>query len=320
LDPSGTTLINPTTSQPGIADNVVIVNGRIVTIPSGEPAKTVASVTIQEGAVLDITNTTGHNFGANLNGSGLLRISTSDFPDFAAGTFVSTGGGTVEYRNIGGFTLQQFTYNNLIINLNGATDEVLYSNATALTINGSITIDRGIVRINAGTATARTVYFNGDVIVNQNGQIRVGTGNAGHSVYVRGNFTNNNGYVNFTNMAAPNYTALPGNGYATLFFDNDFTDQNISCNGSTNGVTIFYRIVIDKGNNPDYTWILNIDAERANQFNLYGRSNQGTGTNPPNIANNNALGLLRGTVRLGQNINIPSLGRNSYSIDEDAHL
>jgi fibronectin-binding autotransporter adhesin len=117
LDPSGTTLINPTTSQPGITDNVVILNGRIVTIPTGEAAKTVASVTIQEGAVLDITNTTGHTFGANLNGSGLLRLSTANFPSFASGTFVAAGGGTVEYRNMAGFTLQQFTYNNLIINL-----------------------------------------------------------------------------------------------------------------------------------------------------------------------------------------------------------
>ena len=96
MDPSGTTLINPCQIQPGV-DNVFILNGRIVTIPTGTSGRVVASVTIQEGAILDITNTTGHNFGANLNGSGLLRLSTSTFPPFASGTFVATGGGTVEY-------------------------------------------------------------------------------------------------------------------------------------------------------------------------------------------------------------------------------
>lgn len=146
-DPSGTTLINAAHAVPANTDHVVILNGRIVTIPTGEPAKTVASVTIQEGAVLDITNTTGHNFGANLNGSGLLRLSTDVFPAFASGTFVAQGGGTVEYTNMTGFTLSQFTYNNLIINLNNNADVALFNDATALTINGDLIIAKGVFRI-----------------------------------------------------------------------------------------------------------------------------------------------------------------------------
>src|SRR4030043_259696 len=42
-DPSGTTLINPLNLQPGATDNVAILNGRIVTIPTGTTGRTVAS-------------------------------------------------------------------------------------------------------------------------------------------------------------------------------------------------------------------------------------------------------------------------------------
>jgi len=208
-DPSGTTLINPLRVQPGVADNVVILNGRIVTIPTGTTGRNVASVTIQEGAVLDITNTTGHNFGAQLNGSGLLRLSTASFPPFAAGTFVQPGGGTVEYYGLsGGFTLGQFTYNHLVLNLSAVTDEAFYDNATNLTINGNLTLTQGTLRIGRSAAggAARTVRITGHTTVSATSQILVGAQAYRHQIFIGGDLTNN-GNVRFATLAAPNYIA-----------------------------------------------------------------------------------------------------------------
>jgi gliding motility-associated-like protein len=333
LDPSGTTLINPSMqAQPAAGENVVILNGRIVTIPTGEAAKTVASVTIQEGAVLDITTTTGHNFGGTLNGSGMLRISSADFPDFATGTFIKPGGGTVEYRNMGGFTLQQFEYNNLIINLNNNTDSVLYNNATTLVINNTATIEKGKLKIGDNASTVqRIVNFNGDVIVNQNGRIGVGVRNIGsststtsggrsHQITIKGNLYNNGGIVRFTNMTSPVYGGNPPTGtqagWSDVIFNNGTEDQYVVCDGPT----VFYRIEIAKGT--DQTFILHIDADNNTRFQLMGR-NERTSYNPgtpPNLPNFNALGLLSGTLRLGSNIVIPSLSTDSYVVDEDAGI
>ncbi len=324
-DPSGTTLINPAHVQPGATDNVVILNGRIVTIPIGTAGRIVASVTIQEGAVLDITNTTGHNFGAQLNGSGLLRLSTASFPPFAAGTFVQAGGGTVEYYGLaGGFTLGQFTYNHLILNLSAVTDEAFYDNATNLTINGNLTITNGTLRIgrSAALGAARTVRITGHTSVSAGRQILVGAQAYRHQIFMGGDLTNN-GNVRFTTLAAPNYIGNPAaaEGYSDVIFNNATADQHIICNGPT----YFYRIEIVKGT--DQTFILHIDADANNRFYLYGRNDQQdyNWTNSPTIPNDNALGLEAGTVRLGPNIVLPSLAtwtgaNNCYTIDGDAAL
>lgn len=335
-DPSGTTLINPSHLQPGVTDNVVILNGRVVTIPTGTTGRTVASVTIQEGAILDLTNTTGHNFGAQLNGSGILRLSTSTFPNFAAGSFVQAGGGTVEYYNIGTFTFSQITYNNLKITLNNNTNEAIFATTTnPLTINGNLIIEQGIFRINNNSnTTALTLNFNGDITVWPNGQIGVGNINIGsaanatgrsHQVNIKGNLYNNGGTVRFTNMTAPVYTADPPSGaqagWADVNFINTNADQSVVCNGTT----IFYRLVVSKG--IDQTYVLNIDADAPNKFFLYGRNDRQTDYDPtsfgpdaPNILNLNALAINSGTCRLGNYIILPALSSQYYLIDQDAAL
>ena len=304
---------------------MVILNGRVVTIPTGTTGRTVTSVTIQEGSVLDITNTTGHSFGANLNGSGLLRLSTASFPGFAAGTFSQAGGGTVEYYGLaGGFTLGQFTYNNLILNLSAVNDEAFYDNATNLIINGDLTITRGTLRIGRSAAGggARTVRITGNTGVSVNGKILVGAQNYRHQVFLSGDLINN-GTILFTTLGAPNYTGNPaaGVGFSDVIFNNGTADQHIMCNGTT----IFYRIEVVKGT--DQTFVLHIDADATNRFYLYGRNDlqDYNWTNSPNIPNDNALGLETGTVRLGPNIVIQSLAtwtgaNNCYTIDGDAAL
>ncbi len=321
-DPSGTTLINPGNNTPSSAVNntVVILNGRTVTIQAAVPAITTLGFTIQEGAVLDLTtNTFVHSFGI-FSGSGLLRLSTATFPTFASGSFVNAGGGTVEYRNMGGFTLTQFTFNNLVISLNNPADEVLYDNAAALTINGNITIEKGILRIGSSAAggAARTVRVFGNAQVDASGQILVGAQRYRHQIYFSGNLTNY-GIIRLTTLLAPNYTTDPplvSDGYSDAIFDNSGKDQFVYC-GNT---SVFYRIQISKGT--DQTYILNIDANSSTNFQLMGRNNR-QDFNPgtaPNIPNMNALGLLSGTLRLGPGIIIPSLTTNCYVVDEDAGI
>ncbi len=332
-DPSGTTLINPASTTPSSALNnsIVILNGRTVIIADAVPAITTTSFTIQEGAVLDLTtNTNAHSFGI-FSGSGLLRLSTATFPAFASGTFVLTGGGTVEYRNLAGFQFQQVTYNNLILNLNNKTDEALFITTTSpLTINGNLTVEKGIFRINDNSNTiALNVSIKGNVTVNENGQIGIGninvgsaanTGGRSHQVTIAGDLNNNGGTVKFTNMTAPVYNADPTGGaqagWSDVIFNNGTRDQFVVCNGPT----VFYRIQVSKGT--DQTYVLNIDADNSARFQLMGR-NERTAYNPgtpPNLPNLNAIGLLSGTVRFGPNIVIPSLATDAFVVDGDAGL
>jgi gliding motility-associated-like protein len=321
-DPSGTLWVNA--GIPGSGDNVVILNGRTVTTAI---SRTVGSLQINAGGIIDIGNTSGHDFGT-VSGEGRLRLASSIFPSGNFTLFTSSSGGTVEYYNTGSFNFDAFTFNNLIVNLANTGD--IATLAGDMTIHGDLTVQQGRFQVNNGTGTSRTVSINGDVIVESSGRIQLGNGNANHRFIVNGNFINN-GTVRFTNQAAPvqnsYYTSTPGNGRADVVFNNPTIDQNLTCNGQSD----FYRIEIDKG--IDKTYRLNINASDPAYFALYGRNDQqyydpeGAGETINNISNNNALGLLAGTLYLGENINIPRLatydgGSNNgvYTIDQDAML
>jgi len=316
-DPSGTLSVDP--AVPGTYDRVVILNGRTVYT---NVARTVLSLQINEGGTLDIGSTTGHNFGT-IRGKGLLRLSTAQFPSGDFSEFVSANGGTVEYYNNANFNFTYYEYNNLVINLNSSTNaSIVVGN---ININGNLTVKKGIFQINDASTIVRTVTIQGNVMVESEGAITLGTGNTNHTIYIRGNFTNN-GSVDFYELNAPDYlgTNYANTAHADVIFDNGTSDQYLYCNGRTE----FYRIVIDKG--IDQTYVLHIDASAPNLFFLYGRNNMmGVSPNPgpPNIQNLNALGLQTGTVRLGMNINIPSLASENnsaedlnYHVDEDACL
>ncbi|MCX7987791.1 MAG: hypothetical protein N2662_12710 [Bacteroidales bacterium] len=318
-DPSGTLSVGA--SVPTASDRVVILNGRTVNITNNNI--TVYSVTINNGGILDIGNTTGHDFG-NISGQGLIRLSSATMPGGTYDNFVAAGGGTVEYYNAANFNFSQLIYNNLILNLSSSA--IVATLIGDMTVNGNLTVSQGIFQINDASTIARNVIINGNVNVASGGSIVLGTGNTNHTVYVRGNFTNN-GYVDFYEGVAPDYT---GASYATtahadVIFDKATADQNLYCNG----ITEFYRIVINKGF--DKTYVLNIDASASGLFRLYGRNNQqyywpeNIGETPGSLTNNNALGLLAGTVRIGNNISIPTLATDNgnygvYSIDQDAAL
>ncbi|TCO07432.1 glycine-rich domain-containing protein [Natronoflexus pectinivorans] len=306
-DPSGTLSVNP--GVPGEYDYVTILNGRDVYIPNNN--RTVFSLEIQNGGTLDLRSSTGHNFG-DVGGEGTLRLQTNNFPTGDFSLFTSAGGGTVEYYNpAGDFTLQRLEYNNLTFNFANTARTVTL--AGDLTVNGNLNIPRGRFQIGNNNA-ARTVQIYGNVLVDNNGRIQLGTGNANHRFVVNGDFSNY-GIVRFTNQNNPNYTGTPNDGRADVVFNNPMADQNLYLAGQSD----FYRIEIEKG--VDQTFVLNIDATASGNFRLFGRNDIVPGTNAPNIFNPHALGLQAGTVRLGQNIVIPSLATGTtYTVDEDAML
>jgi hypothetical protein len=110
-DPSGNTLVSP--MVPTAGDQVVILNGRTVTTSI---SRTVGSVTINGGGILDLGTSTGHTFGP-IAGEGRMRLSSVSLPTGNYNSFVASTGGTIEYYNLGSTALtlsnSQTTYNNL---------------------------------------------------------------------------------------------------------------------------------------------------------------------------------------------------------------
>jgi len=310
-DPSGTLSVNP--AVPSSSSNVVILNGRTVTASTS--GQTVSTLQINEGGILDIGSITTHSFGT-VTGQGKLKLSTATFPTGTFTDFVSAGGGTVEYYNSANFNFSQLTYNNLIINLNTAS---LFANitTTGFTVNGNLTVTKGILRHGStsdATSVSSTVL--GDVYVAAGQQIVNNTGNALNSLSVGGDFTID-GTVDFWEGTTTDYTGAnyASNGKTDVVFNNATADQSLLCNGSSE----FYRIEIDKGS--DQTYVLNIDASNSSNFRLYGQNSQTQSGTSPSLTNPNALGLLAGTVRLGENIVLASIATSStYAIDEDARL
>lgn len=91
------------TEKPGTYSPVIIRNGHTINVSTN--AQTVGSLTIQQGAVLDLKTTTGHSFGMVTDSKGTLRISsataTASFPSGDFGEFLGENGGTVEYYTTG---------------------------------------------------------------------------------------------------------------------------------------------------------------------------------------------------------------------------
>lgn len=341
-DPSGTLSVN--SAIPGPLDNVVILNGRTISVTSN--IKVVNSLEIRIGGNLDLTTTNGHDFGT-VTGQGVLKLSSGTFPAGTFTTFVAAGGGTVEYNNSSNFTLSpaQTIYNNLIINLSSTAiiGNVLMSN---LTINGTFTVQQGQFMIGQNTAYAGdgrvTIDFKQDVYVSSNGLITVGSAstnntnlpasfgtrpfttgmpNTGyetgalvpryydiyHTIYIGGNLTNN-GSVKFisSTITIPNYTTLTTSGAASVRFYGQ-SNTSLTCNGQTD----FYNLILDKGS--DQTYTLTVDAAATSNFRLFGRNDWGGGggadANNPEL--DKALWIKNGTLRLTGYVTIPSLSEGS---------
>jgi hypothetical protein len=306
---------NPGARIPSAIDDVVITNGRVVSADIDN----ITTASMEVLGTLDIAATSGHSFTV-ISGNGTIRLSGSgtqldNFPAGDASLFSSAStGGTVEWYGTGLTLDAARTFNNVIVNLSSGSDIV--SLEEDLSLNGSLTIEQGVLRINDGTNGRNLdISANGDVIVQPAGSIQTGTGNARHQFNFYGDLINNGGTIAFTNRTSPNYNTEATNGITDANFLNANLNQAIVCNGES----VFYRIEIDKGE--DATYILDITASTSANFQLFGPADYGHGSNSQLATNDNSLGLLRGTVRLNENVIVPVLNNTgNYNISENARL
>ena len=311
-------LTNPLNETPQFNDNVVITNGRTVTMNVNNI--TVAGMRVD--GTLNVAASSGHNFNA-IEGNGRIRLSGSGVPplvdNFPAGTTTlfadPLSGGTVEYYGAGSITLNQNrTYNNLEIRLTGgATSCLLMSN---FVVNGNLGVETGTFQFNnAASTTNRTLTVGGDVTIQAGASITVGAAGGVHEFNLSGDLVNNGGTLALTNYNAPDYTtATPTTGAVNANFVSGLRNQELTCNGFSK----FWRIKIDKG--LDDTYKLRITTSSLANFNLWGYANEAH-ANTAQLANNlNALGLVRGTVEIGTNVEVNKLGTSNYNISEGATL
>lgn len=319
LDPSGALpnnpdMLTPTTSPTNSADNVVILNGKTVTLATNN--KTNADLTVT--GRLDINTTTGHAF-TKIKGNGRVLLQGDNFPAGDATHFVTygQGAGTVVYQTNASLTTYDLnttrTFYNVEVDLYDNTHSVIIKNNYI--INNDLLIKKGILQINDNSSTTNlNIIVSNDITIQADGKIHTGTGNARHQLNIYGDLTNN-GELKFTNRAAAVYGSEATDGIIDANFLHASQSQQIYCNGISN----FYRIEIDKGT--DMTYELSIVATSAANFNLFGYANEAHGSTAQLVANNNALGLIKGTVRIKNNVSIPVLSNTgNYNISEAARL
>lgn len=298
LDPSGTTLTNTLELPPVPGDRIVILNG--ITITNDVNTQTTGTCEIRAGGTLDMSNTTGNTLGT-VSGEGLLRIKGATLPDGTYTSFVSSTGGTIEYYDIGG-TLdgsETTTYNKLKMT-NSTGSNITYVMTSNLTVNSTFDITAsgaGTVKwqINDASATQRTISLLGDLTVGSGGKIGVGSGSpvSPHALTMAANITNN-GEIKFYDDTDTGFTAgtylnsssffylNPQNNSVNVTYSNT-GDNTIDCQG----VTHFYRLIVNKGTGPGA--ILTVNSSADGNFRLYG---------PADDMTSPSLSLLNGTLKL----------------------
>ncbi len=303
-DPTGSAQINmPPAGGPNTNDNVVVLRGHTVTMPSG--SKSVNSVTLQEGATLDAGSLTTLSFGV-VSGMGTLRRTALSLPTGLYDNFVSADGGTVEYANVtGNLPLTQLTYNNLTLSGTGTKTFATQGQARVWRLNGNLSVAAGNVVI--GSESNRRVWISvlRNVTIAASASLTTSTNNANHNMDVWGDLVNN-GTCNFTNRTPPLVASYlgttPNNGFVRLRFLGA-SNNVVTCNAATN----FHSIEVQKGIDP--TFALQISTADSAFFNLLGNSNQADSgsVNDINTRQYRALSIRYGTVILGERISIPAL-------------
>ncbi|PLX21191.1 MAG: hypothetical protein C0599_08190, partial [Salinivirgaceae bacterium] len=312
-DPGGTT--QTAMDFPHSGDNVVILNGRTVTLDDDLDTAAL-DLTIREGGVL---NQSTYEFTAGiaaLRGSGTHKLASVNYPTIPLNAFATTDGGTTEYNNASDFTLPaaQTEYYNLRLNASGVTASQLSN----ISLNGDLHIKQGTFQINDNTANRRQLTISGDVLVDNGASITIGTGDTdgsdvsggtapftdyydknSHRIVVYGDFTNN-GTVKFTNQSYPQFDAFPTNGMATVYFMGA-SNNTLTCNGTTD----FYNLVLDKG--IDQTFKLTVYSTAYENFRLFGRNDLDGENDVDNPDLRKALWIRTGTLELTGITIIPSL-------------
>ncbi|MFY0599071.1 MAG: hypothetical protein JXR03_05335 [Cyclobacteriaceae bacterium] len=304
---------NPSSRIPTSSDSVVINSGRAVSMNVND----VTVTRLELIGTLDLGATTGHTFGS-LTGSGTLRLSgaagTENYPSGSSeGFYDSDEGGTLEVYGTGLTLTNKTRANNFILDLDNASDRVTMT-ADSLIVNGNATINQGFFQFNDDLATNNLVVeVMGNLVVESNGGVDVGTANARHELNLYRDFTNK-GDVDFTNRTSQITGSEATDGIVDVNFLSPSQDQAVSLQNTTD----FYRIEINKG--VDDTYVVDISADNASHFNLYGYAALSTNSAQA-TTNANALGLIYGTIKVGDNITISPLNAGgNYSIYEGSQI
>ncbi|TVQ82409.1 MAG: T9SS C-terminal target domain-containing protein [Bacteroidetes bacterium] len=304
-------IYEPPSQLPGAMDRVIIQNNLQITITDNNIE--IGTLEVNDG-ILDFGITTGHTI-STITGlsNGTIRLAGDNFPAGNAEGFANASqGGTVEYYGTGYDLLTPHTFRHMRINMD---DDVHTANLLAdYTLNGNLVIEKGQLQLgNSSGTAARQLTIRENLQVNSGAGIITGTGNARHQLNLYGNFINQ-GEVQFTNRTVANYTAQATDGIVDVNFLSTTRNQTMQLDGPSR----FYRIAVNK---VTATNEVHITASNSTYFELLGFANQGHGTQAQLTSNTNSLGLIAGTVRIGQNITIPRLNSGgNYNISENAVL
>ncbi|MEQ8712557.1 MAG: hypothetical protein RIC80_06050, partial [Cyclobacteriaceae bacterium] len=311
-------LVNPDMKTPLPGDSVVIKSGKTITVDVQD-----ISVELMEiNGTLDLATTGGHDFNY-IFGFGKMRMAgfggNDNYPSGTDTLFYDLDeGGTVEVYG-GDITLDQDrNFRNLIINLD-LNSNVATMLGNSISISKDLTVTRGDLRFNDNSSTTSiNLSVDGNVLIESEGSMLVGTGNARHEIDLLGDFTNQ-GLVEFTNRNSAVTGSEASDGIVDLNFKSSEQDQALTLQNTAR----LYRIEIDKGVDDSYT--VDITADDPSYFNLFGYAAQSHGEDNQLVSslneNINALGLYFGTVKIGANVDIPVLNTGgNYNVSEGAQI
>lgn len=317
---------NPLNETPGANDDVILRVGKTVTVQSSTNNLQLNSIVVDGSLILGTSS--GHDF-TTIEGAGKIFINgnagSSNFPDGVTTTangFGDAGNGGTLVINGTGFTFDQNkTFNDVRIELTNGSSVI--NLGSDLVVNGDLSVRTGTFRFGDGSTTSRTLQVFGNTEVesnggSQDGRIRTNAGNARHEFDLYGNFLNE-GTAYFTRRTSADYVNEDTDGRVDFNLRNGEADQLINLQG----VTRFYRIEVNKGT--DATYIADFQSADPTYFNLFGPANDNLDNDIVSTDilanNNNALGLISGTLKLGPNIDIPVLNRSgNYCIGANGRL
>ncbi|MEQ8629208.1 T9SS type A sorting domain-containing protein [Ekhidna sp.] len=312
---------NDLNETPGNEDEVVIRNGKTVTIQSTTNNLNVSSITVD--GTLDLTTSSGHDF-VIINGQGTIRMSgnggVSNFPD--GNTTSSDGfgnpanGGLLIVEDALEFNEDEI-FNDVRIQTDDPADIVALG--ADLLVNGDFNVRYGTLQFGDGTTTNRTLTVIGDFSVENNGGSQDGrittavASNTRHEFDIYGDFLNE-GTAQFSDRTSPTYASESTNGVVDLNLISTTQNQRVDCNG----LTYFYRIEIVKGSTD---FVADIQADDPGNFVLTGYANDNVDLDVDDPSDNdNAFALITGSASIGTNVSVRLNTTGNYSIGAGAKL
>jgi len=131
------TVLTPPATEPTYANPVFIRNHTVTMTTNNDSAQSVDL--LWTSSMLNVQNTSGHDFGSGIRGSGILRtLSNSNMPALSA-AFIASGGGTIEFYNVDANVANPTVVNNLMLTSVGGGDQTQIN--ADITVNGNVIIN-----------------------------------------------------------------------------------------------------------------------------------------------------------------------------------